>query len=61
MEENERRVARAVRIASLTLAERVGLASDVGSFDAGKRADILVLNRKLDVKQVFIGGTEFHS
>jgi len=48
-----------VRMASLTPAERAGIAKDTGSLEAGKRADVLVLNRKLEVRRVFIGGREF--
>ncbi len=47
-----------VRMASLTPAERVGIAADVGSLDVGKRADVLVLGRTLDVQRVFIGAEE---
>jgi N-acetylglucosamine-6-phosphate deacetylase len=48
-----------VRMASLTPAERAGIAKDSGSLEAGKRADVLVLDRKLQVQRVFIAGTEF--
>jgi N-acetylglucosamine-6-phosphate deacetylase len=48
-----------VRMASLTPAERAGVADEVGSLEVGKRADVLVLNRKLEVKRVFIGGEVF--
>jgi N-acetylglucosamine-6-phosphate deacetylase len=47
-----------VRMASLTPAERTGIAQDTGSLEVGKRADVLVLDRRLNVKRVFIGGTE---
>jgi N-acetylglucosamine-6-phosphate deacetylase len=47
-----------VRMASLTPAERAGAAGETGSLEAGKRADILVLDRRLAVRQVFIGGVE---
>lgn len=46
----------AIRMASLTPAERAGVASEVGSLTTGKRADILILDRDLYLKQVFIGG-----
>jgi N-acetylglucosamine-6-phosphate deacetylase len=46
------------RMASLTPAERVGIASECGSLEPGKRADILLLNKKLHTKRVFIGGVE---
>lgn len=45
-----------VRMASLTPAERTGLASETGSLAVGKRADVLVLSPRLQVTQVFIGG-----
>ncbi|MFL6351973.1 MAG: amidohydrolase family protein [Bryobacteraceae bacterium] len=48
----------AIRMASLTPAERVGIAADFGSLEVGKKADILVLDRNLEVKQVFVGGEE---
>jgi N-acetylglucosamine-6-phosphate deacetylase len=49
----------AVRMASLTPAERAGVADDVGSLEPGKRADVLVLNRELGVERVVVGGEEF--
>lgn len=45
-----------IRMASLTPAERVGMADDIGSLDAGKRADIVVLNAALRVRRTFIAG-----
>jgi N-acetylglucosamine-6-phosphate deacetylase len=53
------RLADAVRMASLTPAERVGIASSTGSLELGKRADILVLSESLQVERVFVGGEEF--
>jgi N-acetylglucosamine-6-phosphate deacetylase len=47
-----------IRMATLTPAERAGIARMAGSLEPGKRADILVLNRKLQVQRVFIGGEE---
>ncbi len=47
-----------IRMASLTPAERAGVADEVGSLTPGKRADVLVLNKRLQVKRVFIGGEE---
>jgi len=47
-----------IRLASLTPAERVGIATDCGSLAVGKRADILLLSRRLSVRRVFIGGVE---
>jgi N-acetylglucosamine-6-phosphate deacetylase len=48
-----------VRMASLTPAERVGMHADIGSLECGKRADVLILDEDLTVRQVFIGGSEF--
>ncbi len=45
-----------VRMASLTPAERVGLATQTGSLEAGKKADVLVLSKRLTVRRVFVGG-----
>jgi N-acetylglucosamine-6-phosphate deacetylase len=50
-----------IRMASLTPAERAGIARKVGSLEKGKLADLLVLDKKLAVKRVFIGGQEFHA
>jgi N-acetylglucosamine-6-phosphate deacetylase len=47
-----------VRMASLTPAERAGVAGQVGSLEAGKRADVVILDRQLKVRRVFIGGEE---
>jgi len=47
------------RMASLTPAERAGIAEKAGSLEKGKWADVLVLDRKLAVKRVFVGGEEF--
>ena len=47
-----------IRMASLTPAERAGVAADVGSLEAGKRADVLVLSRRLNIRRVFIAGIE---
>jgi N-acetylglucosamine-6-phosphate deacetylase len=43
-------------MASLTPAERAGIANDFGSLEVGKQADLVVLNRNFEVKQVFVGG-----
>ena len=50
-----------VRMASLTPAERTGIADRTGSLEKGKAADVLVLNRKCEVKRVFLRGVEAHS
>lgn len=49
----------AVRMATLTPAERVGIADRVGSLGKGKDADLLVLGRSLQVRQVYIGGQRY--
>jgi N-acetylglucosamine-6-phosphate deacetylase len=50
----------AVRMASLTPAERAGVARIVGSLSVGKRADVLVLGRRdMRVQRTFIDGVEF--
>ncbi|AMV34289.1 N-acetylglucosamine-6-phosphate deacetylase [Pirellula sp. SH-Sr6A] len=46
----------AVRMASLTPAERTGIAEEVGEIAAGKRADFVVLTNQLQVDQVLVGG-----
>jgi N-acetylglucosamine-6-phosphate deacetylase len=48
-----------IRMATLTPAERVGVAAEIGSLEAGKRADILVLDRHLNVRRVFMAGLEY--
>jgi len=45
-----------VRMASLTPARVLGLENEIGSIAAGKRADLVVFDRELAVRQVFIGG-----
>lgn len=47
-----------VRMASLTPAERTGIAGRVGSLEAGKRADLVVLDADLQVQRVFVDGVE---
>tara|TARA_R110002072_G_scaffold38612_3_gene111770 strand:+ start:24081 stop:25286 length:1206 start_codon:yes stop_codon:yes gene_type:complete len=46
----------AVRMASLTPAERTGIDQQIGSLTAGKQADIVLLSKTLKVKQVHING-----
>jgi N-acetylglucosamine-6-phosphate deacetylase len=48
-----------IRMATLTPAERAGVDDEVGSLERGKFADVLVLDRALRVKRVFVGGEEF--
>ncbi len=49
-------LASVIRMASLTPAERAGVARSVGSLEVGKRADVVILDRKLHVRQVFVDG-----
>ena len=46
----------AVRMASLTPARILGIDNEVGSLEVGKRADLVVMDAELDVKQVYVGG-----
>jgi len=48
-----------IRMASLTPAERVGLDREIGSLELGKRADVILLDADLNVRRVFIGGSEY--
>lgn len=48
-----------IRMASLTPAERTGIASTTGSIEVGKWADLLVLSKSLKVQHVIIRGTQF--
>jgi N-acetylglucosamine-6-phosphate deacetylase len=50
-----------IRMASLTPAERTGIARQTGSITKGKRADLLILNKRLEVKRTFVGGHEISS
>jgi N-acetylglucosamine-6-phosphate deacetylase len=45
-----------VRMASLTPARIAGHDQEVGSITPGKRADLLILDRELRVRQVYIDG-----
>lgn len=45
-----------IRMASLTPARIAGLEADRGSIEIGKRADLVVLDRDLRVRQVAVGG-----
>jgi N-acetylglucosamine-6-phosphate deacetylase len=45
-----------VRMASLTPAERAGVARSVGSLEVGKRSDVLILDAECNVKRVFLDG-----
>jgi N-acetylglucosamine-6-phosphate deacetylase len=48
----------AVRMASLTPARIAGFDCDYGSLEIGKRADLVVLSRDLQVKSVFLDGVK---
>lgn len=43
-----------IRMASLTPCERAGIAGEAGSLEPGKRADIVILDRRLNVRRVFV-------
>jgi N-acetylglucosamine-6-phosphate deacetylase len=45
-----------VRMASLTPARIAGFDRELGSLEVGKRADLVVLNGNLEVREVYIGG-----
>ncbi|HVC94056.1 MAG TPA: N-acetylglucosamine-6-phosphate deacetylase [Pirellulales bacterium] len=45
-----------VRMASLTPATIAGHERDIGSLEVGKRADVLVLSKDLEVEQVYLAG-----
>lgn len=49
-------LADAVRMASLTPAERTGISDRTGEIAVGKSADFAVLTNQLHVEQVFVGG-----
>jgi N-acetylglucosamine-6-phosphate deacetylase len=51
----------AVRMASLTPAERTGIDGSTGSLAKGKDADIVLLSRQLRVKQVYVQGQRIGS
>jgi N-acetylglucosamine-6-phosphate deacetylase len=45
-----------VRMASLTPARIAGWDDEIGSINPGKRADLLVLDRDVQVRQVYVEG-----
>src|SRR5262249_20832913 len=49
-------LAEVVRMASLTPACIAGRDAEIGSIEVGKRADLLVLDRDLQVREVYIDG-----
>ncbi len=48
----------AVEMASLTPAESIGVASEMGSVEEGLAADFVIMDKNLNVERVFIGGLE---
>lgn len=48
----------ALKAATINPAQAVGLFDEIGSVTAGKRADVLVLNKDLQPEHIFIGGKE---
>lgn len=44
-----------IRMASLTPAERLGISKEVGSLQAGKRADLVLFSQTLRVRKVWLG------
>jgi N-acetylglucosamine-6-phosphate deacetylase len=58
--DTEAGLADVIRMASLTPAERTGIARDRGSLELGKLADVVVLSRDLYTRRTFINGVEFH-
>ncbi len=48
-----------IRMATLTPARIAGVDAEIGSIAVGKRADLVVLDSELRVRQVFIGGTTY--
>ncbi len=47
-----------IRMASLTPAQRTGIAQEVGSLEVGKRADIIVMDKELNVVNVLVNGVK---
>lgn len=48
-----------IRMATLTPAERVGIADACGSLEPGKRADLVLLDRDWNVQRTMMAGQEF--
>ncbi len=48
-----------IRMATLTPARIIGQEREIGSIAPGKRADLLVLDSKLEVQQVYLAGERF--
>jgi N-acetylglucosamine-6-phosphate deacetylase len=51
-------LAEVIRMATLTPARRAGIDRITGSLEPGKQADVLVLDKGLRVKRVFVRGVE---
>jgi N-acetylglucosamine-6-phosphate deacetylase len=51
----------ASRMASANPARQLGIADQTGTLEAGKRADILLLDDSLELQKIWIGGREFQS
>ena len=49
-------VAEAVSCASLNPAKALGIDGDVGSLEAGKRADIIIFDENIDIKKAIVSG-----
>lgn len=48
----------AVRMASLNPAKALGFHKDIGSIEEGKRADLILFDKDINIKKVFSGGRE---
>jgi N-acetylglucosamine-6-phosphate deacetylase len=59
MRDTDAGLAEVIRMASLTPAERTGIAHDRGSLEPGKLADIVILSRDLFAVRTFMSGVEF--
>ena len=49
-------IAQAFLMASLNPARAIGLGDEIGSIEPGKKADLVFVNDRFDVKQVMLGG-----
>jgi N-acetylglucosamine-6-phosphate deacetylase len=52
-------LAEVIRMATLTPAQIAGWDHEIGSIESGKRADLLLLDRDLSIRKVFLAGSEF--
>lgn len=53
-------LATVIRMATLTPARIAGREGEFGSVAVGKRADLIVLDRQLNVREVYLGGQKIH-